>query len=73
MVLAGDGDLVVGFLEFEESYDALLHELSRDWAGDQVGELLLRDSKVLPDLDDAQRVRAALGLYRQDVVRAVLV
>lgn len=54
VVLAGDGDLVVGFLELEEGYDALLHELSRYWAGDQISELLLRDSEVLPDLDDAQ-------------------
>jgi hypothetical protein len=54
VVLAGDGDLVIGFLELEESYDALVHELSRYWADDQIGELLLSDSEVLPDLDDAQ-------------------
>lgn len=44
VVLAGDGDLIIGFLELEEGDDALFHELSRDRAGDQVGELLLSDS-----------------------------
>lgn len=60
MVLTGDGDLVVGFLELEEGYDAVFHELGCYRADDQVRELLLSDSPRACQTDLAKGVRKRL-------------
>ena len=72
VLLRTDADARLALYKLEQGNDAVGHELGGDRAAQQRRKLARADREVLFNLHDAQFVRAALGLDREDLVEALI-
>ena len=71
MAFRSDSDRPFGTLEFEQGDGSAIHELRANGLGDEIRESVVAKRVILFDLDDIEKIAAALSLNRYDVVGAL--
>ena len=66
-------EFVTLLLELEERNQVIFHELCSNWPTEQGRHLLATDGNVLLNLNPVESIAPALGLNRNNIVRAALV